>query len=255
MSTLLDMASATHPGRVRTHNEDCVAFDAAAGFALLADGMGGHNAGEIASSMAVARVRSEITQHRGAAVADSTCAESLIAQHVGAANAAVFNAALSDPALQGMGTTLVVVLWQGRRMSVGHVGDSRLYRLRERSLEQLTRDHSLVQAQIDSGAISRELARHAVNRNVLTRAVGIGSEVAVEVHSYRVERGDLYLLCSDGLSEMLADAQIRDALVSSRADIGLAAQRLVDEANAGGGRDNVSVVLARVTGVGHEGGE
>lgn len=246
MIPLLEMATATHPGRVRSQNEDCVVLDAQAGFAVLGDGMGGHNAGEVASRMAVDRVSSEISKSRDETALDASRAEALIAGHVRSANTAVYQAALAQPAYEGMGTTLIVVLWHDGQMSVGHVGDSRLYRLRQSKLEQLTRDHSLVQEQLDRGAISRERARYAANRNVLTRAVGVDPEVEVETGSYATEPDDIYLLCSDGLSDMLTDSKICETLVSLHADIDSAARRLVQQANDNGGLDNISVILVRV---------
>jgi protein phosphatase len=131
-------------------------------------------------------------------------------------------------------------------MSVGHIGDSRLYRLRGETLEQITRDHSLLQEQIDSGLITREQARHSQNKNLVTRAVGIDPQVEAEVHTYGVEQGDIYLLCSDGLSDMVSDEDIQRTLNSLSANLDLAARQLVQQANDNGGRDNVSVILVRV---------
>jgi protein phosphatase len=145
-----------------------------------------------------------------------------------------------------MGTTLVVAVWCDNRMAVGHVGDSRLYRLRGGTLEQITRDHSLLQEQIDSGMITKEQARNSQNKNLVTRAVGIDPEVETEVHTYPVELGDIFLLCSDGLSDMVTDEDIELTLSSLQANLQLAAEQLVQQANDNGGRDNVSVILVRV---------
>jgi protein phosphatase len=145
-----------------------------------------------------------------------------------------------------MGTTLVVALWHDDHMIVGHIGDSRLYRMRGSKLEQVTRDHSLLQEQIDSGLITKEQARHSQNKNLVTRAVGIDPEVDAEVHSYPVQPGDIYLLCSDGLNDMVTDEDMELTLSSLQANLPLAAEQLVQQANDNGGRDNVSVILVRV---------
>ena len=145
-----------------------------------------------------------------------------------------------------MGTTLVVALWHDNRISVGHVGDSRLYRLRDGKLTQVTRDHSLLQEQIDSGMITKEQARHSQNKNLVTRAVGIDPEVETEVHTYPVQVGDIYLMCSDGLNDMVTDEDIELTLSSLAANLQLAAQQLIQQACDNGGRDNVSVILVRV---------
>jgi protein phosphatase len=244
----LEMATATHPGRVRSHNEDAIAVDRETGLAVLADGMGGYNAGEVASSMAVALVSSRIPQAlremRPAGLREEPV-ERLIAAEMVRTNAAVYAASRRNPEYSGMGTTLVVALWYDSRVTVGHVGDSRLYRLRGEALEQMTRDHSVVQEQIDRGLITREQARWSPERNLVTRAVGIEPEVEPEVHTYFVQPEDIYLLCSDGLSEMLEDEEIRLTLVSLKANLPLAADRLVQQANDNGGRDNISIILVR----------
>ena len=250
MSVLtLDIASASHPGRVREHNEDWVCVDVGAGLAVLADGMGGHNAGEVASRVASDVVLRAIGGRRAENdVLDRTRAEALLAAQVAAANAAVFEASCTERRYQGMGTTLVVALWHAQGVTYAHVGDSRLYLLRGDAFTQLTRDHSIVQEQLERGAISFEQARYSINRNVLTRAVGIESEVLADVASRDVQPGDLYLLCSDGLTEMVTDDEIRQTLLASGADLAAAAHALIDRANAAGGTDNVSVILVRAHG-------
>ena len=242
----LEFAALTHPGKVRQQNEDCIAADAAARLAVLADGMGGHNAGEVASRMAVEIITSNIGSERGDTALDSAGAEALIASHVIRANSTLLATARSDPQYEGMGTTLVVVLWHDEGVSYGNVGDSRLYLLRAGELRQLTRDHSIVQEQVERGTMSLAEARHAPHRNVLTRALGIDPFVEAEVRTAATEPGDLYLLCSDGLTDMLTDDEIRQALVADHDPLAAAAQRLVERANENGGLDNISVVLARV---------
>ena len=249
LDSALEVATATHPGMVRSHNEDSIAADAQIGLAVLADGMGGYNAGEIASGIAVELIRTEMTKalaERDADGLDGSAAERLIEEHGARANSAIFRAAQDHPQYAGMGTTLVIALWHDNRMSVGHIGDSRLYRLRGATLEQITRDHSLLQEQIDSGMITREQARHSQNKNLVTRAVGIDPHVDTEVHTYTVQPGDVYLLCSDGLSDMVTEEDIQTTLSSLQANLPLAAQQLVQQAIDNGGRDNVSVILVRV---------
>ena len=253
MTPRLEIAAVTHRGQVRTHNEDSIAADAHARFAVLADGMGGHNAGEVASRIAVELASGGIVARLAeTATLDAPRAERLIAEQVSAANAALLRASSGDPAYEGMGTTLVMALWHAEGVSYGHVGDSRLYRLRAGRLKQLTRDHSYVQEQLERGAISAEQARYAPNRNVLTRAVGIDPAVEAELGSAAVEPGDVYLLCSDGLTDMLTDDEIRDALSSDVPDAEGAAHRLVHLANESGGLDNISVIVARVPQAGRE---
>jgi len=250
LSAVLEVAIATHPGMVRSHNEDSIAADAEIGLAVLADGMGGYNAGEVASGIAVELIRTELKaalEGRAPEELNGQGAEQLIVEKTGRANNAIYQAAQSQPQFSGMGTTLVVAVWCDNRMSVGHVGDSRLYRLRGEVLEQITRDHSLLQEQIDSGMITREQARHSQNKNLVTRAVGIDPEVETEVHTYPVQPGDMFLLCSDGLSDMVTDEDIQLTLSSLAANLPLAAQQLVQQANDNGGRDNISVILVRVT--------
>jgi protein phosphatase len=173
-------------------------------------------------------------------------AAALIRENSAKANAAIYQTAKSQPQYAGMGTTLVVALFFDNRMSVGHIGDSRLYRLRKDEFSQVTRDHSLLQEQIDSGMITKEQARFSQNKNLVTRAVGIDPEVETEVHTYDVEQGDIYLLCSDGLSDMVTDEDIHATLDAMRANLPLAATQLVQTANDSGGRDNISVILVRV---------
>jgi protein phosphatase len=248
LSNVIELATATHSGMVRSHNEDSIAADAAVGLAVLADGMGGYNAGEVASGIAVAMISAEIKKNLAAIAGelDVATAEKLVGEHAVRANNAIFQASQSQPQYAGMGTTLVVALWHDDHMIVGHIGDSRLYRMRGSKLEQVTRDHSLLQEQIDSGLITKEQARHSQNKNLVTRAVGIDPEVDAEVHSYPVQAGDIYLLCSDGLNDMVTDEDMELTLSSLQANLPLAAEQLVQQANDNGGRDNVSVILVRV---------
>lgn len=253
ISQALEIASLTDPGRLRKRNEDYVAERSESGLVLLADGMGGYNAGDVASGMATDLVADGLDQDWQQARLDrmdqvqaQALAADLIRQHVARANSAVHQAAQHTPEYSGMGTTLVVGLFFDNLLTVGHVGDSRLYRLRGDALDQLTRDHSLLQEQIDQGVISKEEARLSHNKNLVTRALGVDPAVEAEVHSHVVVPGDVYLLCSDGLNDMVDDEEIRLTLLTLKSNVQLAAQHLVQAANDSGGRDNVSVVLVKV---------
>jgi protein phosphatase len=254
LSSALEVVTATDPGMVRSHNEDSIATDGGMGLVVLADGMGGYNAGEVASGIAVAMLTSELrqalesSQVNTADESGTPLAVALIKDSAGKANTAIYQAAKSQPQYAGMGTTLVTALFYDNHVAVGHIGDSRLYRLRGDSFEQITRDHSLLQEQIDSGMISKEQARYSQNKNLVTRAVGIDPEVETEIHTYEVEPGDIYLLCSDGLSDMVEDGDIHDTLCMLRTNLPLSAKQLVQLANDNGGRDNISVILVRVLG-------
>ena len=245
----LEDFSATDTGRARNNNEDSVAVDEASHLVVLADGMGGYNAGEVASGMATSFIKAELGRWLAEASdnASDTDVRRAMDICVDNANRAIFNAANSNPQYAGMGTTLVVGVFRDGRLLMGHVGDSRGYRLRGGRLAQITHDHSLLQEQIDSGLITAEQAAFSANKNLVTRAVGVEDTVLLETHLHDVLPGDTYLLCSDGLSDMLDDESIAQLLQSSDALTEVAAA-LVDAANDAGGKDNISVVLARVRG-------
>lgn len=253
-STPFEMVVRTHPGQVRAKNEDAVFADPELGLAILADGMGGYNAGEVASSLATKQLSRNIAEFiNSASVRDGMplSGEELherMLDEVAAANALVFETARSDPRCAGMGTTLVMVLFHLGRMHVAHLGDSRLYRLRANRFEQVTRDHSLLQDQIDAGLISEEEARYAENRNLVTRALGVEPSVEAEVREYDVHAGDLLLLCSDGLNDMVEDREIAQTLIALSENLPLAADQLIEMANEKGGHDNISVILIKVQG-------
>jgi protein phosphatase len=250
----LEMVVRTDPGMLRPHNEDAVFADPAAGVAILADGMGGYNAGEVASGMATTLLAGSLASSIAtltlpdAAVLDAESVEQRLFDEISAANIAILNAAESEPQYAGMGTTLVVAYFYNNRMTVAHLGDSRLYRLRGGHLEQLTRDHSLLQEQLDSGMITPDEARYSHNKNLLTRALGVDPVVDVEIHDYGMQQGDMVLLCSDGLNDMIGDEDIARILRDGGDDLVQAAEELVHMANANGGRDNISVILVKVRG-------
>jgi len=243
---ILEFFSVTDTGRARRNNEDAVALDEAGRIAVLADGMGGYNAGEVASQMASERVRSELAERLRPLGATPTETElkSALLDAVESANRAVYDAAMTTAEYAGMGTTLVVAVYRGDKLWLGHIGDSRAYRFRAGHLEQLTRDHSLLQEQIDAGLITTEQAAYSMHKNLVTRAVGVDEVVELEIHDYPVEPGDVLLMCSDGLSDMLSDEQIAQ-LLRTNDSLATAGAMLVQAANAAGGRDNIAVVLVR----------
>ena len=251
----LEMVSMTHPGMVRAHNEDSVACEPDLGLAVLADGMGGYNAGEVASGIAVSVVISEIKHALDDLRPEDADEESgddnavaLLRKNVQKANSSIFHAAHSQPQYSGMGTTIVSGLFYDNRVAVAHIGDSRMYRLRGDVFESITKDHSLLQEQIDSGMISKADARMSQNKNLVTRAVGIDAEVEAEIHVHDVKRGDIYVLCSDGLNDMVEDGDIAETVKTLKANLSLMATQLIQAANDNGGRDNVSVILVKVNG-------
>lgn len=253
LSSSLEMARATHTGMVRAHNEDSIATDAEIGLAVLADGMGGYNAGEVASGIATSLISSETREalvrhspHEVDRVTGSPFAAKLLADIIGKANTSIFQSASRQPQYAGMGTTLVVALFCNNQLTIAHIGDSRCYRQRGGKLEQVTRDHSLLQEQIDSGLLTKEAAKRSQNKNLVTRALGIEPAVEAEIHTYPAQQGDIYLICSDGLNDMVADEDIEMTLGAFGANLQLAAEQLVQMANDNGGRDNISVVLIRV---------
>lgn len=246
----LEFVSRTDTGRVRTHNEDTVAVSAAHRLAILADGMGGYAAGEIASGIAATVIRQTIENRlnkRGwrRQPPRASSLQHLLATAVELANDAILATAQRQPEYAGMGTTLVAALFHHNQVSIAHVGDSRAYRIRRGRIEQLTHDHSLLQEQLDAGLISSDQARFATNKNMVTRAVGIQSALQVETHAHPIAAADIYLLCSDGLSDLLTDPEIL-AAISAASDLVDAAERLVQRANENGGNDNISVILIRV---------
>lgn len=254
LADALEIVARTDPGVVRARNEDAIFADPALGVTILADGMGGYQAGDVASGLATRRLAEDLAgviNSRGvqeAGLSDAAVVEAHIVNEVNAANRAIYNAANSCSQYAGMGTTLVMAWFYDNRMSVAHVGDSRLYRWRADRLEQLTRDHSLLQDQIDLGLVTPAQARYAANRNLVTRALGVDAEVEVEVKDYDVQPGDIVLLCSDGLNEMIEDCEIASTLQTMGNNLTLAADHLVHLSNACGGRDNISVILVRVVG-------
>lgn len=251
LSDAFDIVRLTDVGLMREHNEDAVASDVDMGLAILADGMGGYNAGEVASEMAILSIVAELKEamlnfnanprHKARKLEVQ-----LVIDAVNNANSAIFSASQNFPRCEGMGTTLVMGLFSDNRLLVGHIGDSRMYRLRRQVLTQLTEDHSLLQEQINAGLLSYEQAKSAPYRNLVTRALGIDAEVELEINDYEVEVNDVYLLCSDGLSDLLDDDIIQSTLNAHFFSLTSAAEALVQLANDNGGKDNISIILVKV---------
>jgi PPM family protein phosphatase len=222
----------SHPGRRRRRNED--AFVISPPLFAVADGMGGAKAGEIASRLAAAAVREEEGERVD------------VAELIREANRRVFQRARDDAAASGMGTTMTLALVEDDHVTIGHVGDSRAYRLRDGTLEQLTEDHSLVAELVRSGKLSPEEAVTHPQRSVITRVLGTDPDVDVDTFSVDAQAGDLFLLCSDGLTTMVGDERIIDVVAEHRDDLERAAKQLIADANRSGGEDNVTVVFFEI---------
>lgn len=253
MHNTLEIVRLTDVGQRRDHNEDAIASDHSMGFVILADGMGGYKAGEVASEIAVLSITAELKEAMQSlrpgqvdAMLGKQAEARLIYDAVRNANAAIYNVSQTQPQCAGMGTTLVVGLFTNNKLLVGHIGDSRMYRFRGEVLTQITEDHSLLQEQIKSGLITPEQAKYSANKNLVTRAVGIDPEVELELNEYDVEVDDIYLLCSDGLTDLVDDDLIQATLNMLSSDLPEAAKKLVELANENGGKDNISVILVRV---------
>ncbi len=238
------MAGATHPGRVREHNEDAIGWDEELGLAVVADGVGGHQAGEVASRIVVDSLLSGLPPADESGD-DAICAAAL-RESVEKANREVWQHA-QESGFSGMSSTVVALRVCGQRVVIAYVGDSRVYRLRNGQMQQLSVDHSVVQEMIDNGSLSREEAATSSRRNLITRALGQAQEVQAEVTLTSLNPGDCYLLCSDGLSDRLTDEGMGMMLDRAReGSLESLAEELVETANTAGGQDNIAVVLVRV---------
>ena len=248
----LTFVGQTDTGRVREHNEDTIASDVDVGLLVLADGMGGYNAGEVASGIAVKTITNLVRE--GLAREDLgsldratglTRPSIVLRDAITRANKIIYQTARSQAECEGMGTTVVAALFYDNKISIAHVGDSRLYRQRGSQIAQVTMDHSLLQELVDRGFYSPEEAQRAANKNYVTRALGVEPQVEVEVQEHPVDKGDIFILCSDGLSDMVEDEDIRLTISTFGANLDTVAKQLIQLANENGGRDNVSVVLAQ----------
>src|SRR6202453_2594388 len=243
----------TDTGKVREHNEDTIAVDADIGLLVLADGMGGYNAGEVASGIAVKTIvnlvkeqveREDLNvQDREAGLSRPTI---ILRDAIVRANKIIYQTARTQPQCEGMGTTVVAALFFDNKITIAHVGDSRLYRQRTEKIEQVTMDHSLLQELVDRGFYSAEEAQRAANKNYVTRALGVEPNVEVEIQEIPVQKGDMYLICSDGLSDMVEDDDIHLTISTFGANLETATKQLIQLGNDNGGRDNISVVVAEI---------
>ena len=256
MREVLQVVRQSDVGKQRDHNEDAIASDASIGLLVLADGMGGYKAGEVASDLAVLTIVATLVEAlknqtddimQQIATFDVKMAIKAMNNAVKKANEVVYQISQNQPQCAGMGTTLVVCLLTDNKIVVGHIGDSRLYRLRHGVLQQMTEDHSLLQEQLNLGLITIEQAKYSNNKNLVTRALGIEPQVELEVHEHAVQVDDIYLLCSDGLSDLVDDEDICFKAVELSTNLDLMANNLIKMANDNGGKDNISVVIAKVT--------
>jgi serine/threonine protein phosphatase PrpC len=241
----------TDLGLKRELNEDSYLADSNISLFIVADGMGGHAGGNIASKMSVDIIRQRVREARKAGVLfskdaidnESPAVLKMLEESIKEASARIFEKSDRQPELAGMGTTVTLMLTHGKRAYVAHVGDSRLYRLRNGKFEQMTEDHSLVNEQVKAGFITSEEAQHSRFRNIITRSVGFESEVNADTMSLVMNPADIFLICSDGLTGMIEDDEIHKTIRKTR--LSQAPSRLVDLANRAGGEDNVTVVVLK----------
>jgi protein phosphatase len=252
LTGFLEIAGRTDAGQVRTQNEDSIGEEVELGAIILADGMGGYHGGEVASAIAVNTVLNYLHEHIPTFLPGQTdkkadlSKESLhIREAITQANTSIVKASETQPQYRGMGTTVVMGIFYDNRITVAHVGDSRMYRFRDDLLEHITVDHTLLQELVDRGFYTEQEARESLNKNLVTRALGIDKEVIVDIKEMEALPGDIYLLCSDGLNDMISDEDIRSTISAFSANLQDTADNLIKLANEKGGRDNVSVVLAR----------
>ena len=247
-----NIANLSDVGKKRPHNEDSTITDAKNGIMILADGMGGYKAGEVASTIAVCDVHQLLRLglnkilEENSATDDGSRESILLEKAITAANLRIYDLAMNERSCQGMGTTIVSCLVLEQAVVIGHVGDSRMYRLRGDVFEQVTKDHSLIQELVDRGLYTTEEAQANTPKNLVTRALGIEADVQVDVFTEPVIEGDIYLLCSDGLNDMVEDEEIHLTLGKYSANLSQAASELVRQANNNGGKDNVSVILFKL---------
>ena len=249
----LEIAAKTDPGCVRPNNEDNLAVNEDLGLLVVCDGMGGHSSGEVASQIATDTVKEFAAKMMGGAKqmlpeggnASLTPRGRQLEYFVKTANTMIFEKARAFPKDHGMGTTLVAAVVDNKSMTVAHVGDSRLYMMRHNQLQLMTEDHSLVMDQVRRGLISLADAEKSSIQNILTRALGTESEVVVDVQEHPLLAGDVLLLCSDGLTKHVGEAEISATLREPK-PVGEMADSLIKKAKDGGGSDNITVIVARV---------
>ncbi len=248
----IQITGQTDVGAVRDHNEDAIACEDEIGLAVLADGMGGHQGGEMASAITVSTVmdvvrnklkhinHGDVDRETGYSIESITVHEAITL-----ANKKVYDSAQKNTHYQGMGTTVVVLLFYDNRYTFAHVGDSRLYRLRDGIFEQLTRDHSLMQELIERGFYTPEQAKISLNKNLITRAIGIDTHVQIDIQEDIAMIDDIFLLCSDGVTDMIDDTVIKAILEKHSNNLDAAATEIIQQSNKCGGKDNISALLAK----------
>jgi protein phosphatase len=249
---ILEVAGRSNVGLVRSNNEDKIGVDQEIGLVILADGMGGYKSGEVASEVAVNTIleelRAQIPDLSPGEIDEQTgyTKESLAARNsIVKANEAIFSMSSNDTQHRGMGTTLVMGIFYDNQITISHVGDSRMYRFRNGKLQQITVDHTLLQELVDRGFYTQEEASTSLNKNLVTRALGIEGSIAVDIKEDQAMPGDIYLLCSDGLTDMVDDQEINETVIAFRDNLDKLADKLIAVANKNGGRDNISVLLAQ----------
>lgn len=249
LKNAIRVARVTDVGLLRDNNEDAVASDLTTGLVMVADGMGGYKGGKVASEMATIAITAELAElmhDQALSERKSESVPQMLQEAVAKANVAIFRASHEHSFCEGMGTTLVAGIFTDNKIVVGHIGDSRLYRLRAEALEQLTEDHSLLQEQINAGVITKEQAKASNDGHLVTRALGTDPEVELTLNEYDTNINDIYLLCSDGLTDLVCDEDILQTILDTKGNIDVAANNLVKLAIKHGGNDNISVVIALV---------
>jgi len=242
-----DMWGLSDVGRTRERNEDAVGWDLSMGLAIVADGIGGRRCGDIASRLAVETIKETLRDKvlsGGGGLALGAAA--LLQGSVEQSNETIFRNATASTDYRGMASTVVAALFERGGFTVSHVGDSRLYRLRGQALDLLTTDHSLVSEMVANGYITAQEALAHRQRNVVTRALGVSPKVEVAISQHAYQSGDIYLLCTDGLTNLVMDSEIAETLMEAELDLAGRCRRLVESANAQGGTDNVTVALVRI---------
>lgn len=249
----LQIVGLTNTGRVRQNNEDCIGFDSALGVLVLADGMGGHLGGEVASSVSVDSIIKSSQQHLPSIKTGQIDSETgfsmesiCLQEAIENANDLIYRQSTEQVELRGMGTTLVVLIFYDNRFSLAHIGDSRCYRLRNKQFDQITKDHSLLQELVDRGFYTPEEAKRSLNKNLVTKALGIDPTTTPDVQEDLVMKNDIYLLCSDGLTDLVEDEDISLTIQRFSDNLEEAAKQLITKANQNGGKDNISVILCRI---------
>lgn len=249
----LEFFALTDTGKVREHNEDAYAIRPEFGLAVVADGMGGYNAGEVASAIAVETVSKEVARSIPQLVPGQTDPDTglhyetlVLRDAISLANQQIFRSAHANQQHRGMGTTVASALFWDNRVSLAHVGDSRIYRFRDGELAPLTKDHSVVQEVLGDSSLSEEEAKQAFQSNLVTRALGVEKRTVMDLVERSARPGDVFLLCTDGLTNMVDDEAMTKILIDKAKDLSDAGERLLQQANRNGGKDNISVLLVRV---------